>query len=72
MLAARQGRESGDDMTNQDRIYYARRAAEEAELATEAADPTAAEAHRRLQRSYTERASVGDREQPAADREPAA
>ena len=51
-------------MTQQDRIYYARRAAEEADLATEAADPSAAEAHRRLQRSYIERASVGDRDQP--------
>ena len=58
-------------MTQQDRIYYARRAAEEADRATEAADPNAAEAHRRLQRSYTERASVGDRDQPTAA-EPAA
>ena len=48
-------------MSQQDRIYYARRAAEEAELAEKAADPSAADAHRRLQRSYIERASIGER-----------
>ncbi|NUQ17710.1 MAG: hypothetical protein HOP95_04545 [Sphingomonas sp.] len=48
-------------MATEDRIYYARRAAEEQELALKAADPEAAEAHRELQRSYLERASVGDR-----------
>lgn len=48
-------------MSQLDRIYFARRAAEEAELAEEAADPSAAAAHRRLQRRYTERASVGAR-----------
>ena len=48
-------------MSEFDRIYYARRAAEEAELAQAAADPDAAAAHRRLQRAYTERASIGDR-----------
>lgn len=49
-------------MGEQDKSYFARRAAEEAELALSAADPTAATAHRKLQRIYTERASVGDRE----------
>jgi hypothetical protein len=48
-------------MESQDRIYFARRAAEEQELAQKASDPGAAEAHRKLQRSYLERASVGDR-----------
>jgi hypothetical protein len=44
-----------------DRAYYAQRAAEELELALNAADQDAATAHRRLQRVYTERASVGAR-----------
>ena len=44
-----------------DRVYFAQRAAEELELALLAADDDAAEAHRRLQRVYTERASVGAR-----------
>jgi hypothetical protein len=44
-----------------DRIYFARRAAEEQELAVAATDPQAAETHRQLQRAYLERASVGDR-----------
>jgi hypothetical protein len=48
-------------MADQDRIYFARRAAEEQELATDASDPEVAEAHRKLQRAYLERASVGDR-----------
>jgi hypothetical protein len=48
-------------MSEQDRIYFARRAAEEEKLAAEAADPQAAEAHRKLQRAYLERASVGER-----------
>jgi hypothetical protein len=48
-------------MSEQDRIYFARRAAEEEKLAAEAADPHAAEAHRRMQRAYLERASVGER-----------
>ena len=48
------------------RIYFARRAAEEEERATHADDPIAAEAHRKLQRVYVERASVGDR-YPAKD-----
>ena len=45
----------------EDRIYFARRAAEEEELALDAADPEVAEAHRKMQRAYLERASVGDR-----------
>lgn len=48
-------------MAAQDRIYFARRAAEEQELAQSAGDPEVAQAHRRLQRAYLERASVGDR-----------
>lgn len=48
-------------MSEQDKGYFARRAAEEADLALHATDPAAAEAHVRLQRIYTERASVGDR-----------
>ena len=43
------------------RAYFAQRAAEELELALTAADTGAAEAHRRMQRVYTERASVGAR-----------
>jgi hypothetical protein len=57
-------------MSDFDKGYFARRAAEEAELAAAAIDPDAEAAHRRLQRAYIERASVGDRpglaEQPAA------
>jgi hypothetical protein len=49
-------------MSSDDRIYFAQRAAEEQELAAAAADGDAAEAHRKLQRVYLERASVGDRE----------
>ena len=48
-------------MANEDRIYFARRAAEEQELAQNSGDPDVAEAHRKLQRAYLERASVGDR-----------
>ena len=57
-------------MSEHDKGYFACRAAEEAELALTADDPDAKAAHRRLQRVYTERASVGDRpsqpDQPAA------
>ena len=54
-------------MTQEDsRIYFARRAAEEQERAEAAPDPITREAHSRLQRVYTERASVGDR-YPAKD-----
>ena len=48
-------------MDQKDRLYYARRAAEELDLALAAKDSEAAEAHRQLQRAYLERASVGDR-----------
>jgi hypothetical protein len=50
-------------MHEKDRIYFARRAAEDEELAMAASDPDAASAHRRMQRAYLERASVGDRPQ---------
>ena len=48
-------------MSDQDRIYFASRAAEEEQRANEASDPQAAEAHRKLQRAFVERASIGDR-----------
>jgi hypothetical protein len=44
-----------------DRAYFAQRAAEEIELALTASDDEAATAHRKLQRVYTERASIGAR-----------
>ena len=49
-----------------DRIYFARRAAEEQELALAATDPQVAETHRQMQRAYLERASTGDRKPEAA------
>ena len=48
-------------MATQDRIYFARRAAEEQELAAAADNPDVAAAHRKLQRAYLERASTGER-----------
>lgn len=48
-------------MATQDRIYFAQRAAEEQERAASAHDPSVADAHRKLQRAYLERASVGER-----------
>jgi len=54
-------------MATEDRIYFARRAAEEQERASVAADPDAASAHRKLQRAYLERASVGDRIEMKSD-----
>lgn len=54
-------------MANQDRIYFARRAAEEQERAAAASDPEVAEAHRKLLRAYLERASVGERPGLASD-----
>ena len=48
-------------MADQDRIYFAQRAAEEQERADGASDPNVAEAHRKMQRAYLERASIGDR-----------
>jgi hypothetical protein len=54
-------------MDMKDRIYYAQRAAEEQERALAAADSEAAAAHRKLQRAYLERASVGDRPADVAE-----
>lgn len=54
-------------MAAQDRIYFARRAAEEEERAAGASDPHVAAAHRKLQRIYLERASIGDRAQSSGD-----
>ena len=54
-------------MVQNDRVYFAQRAAEEFELALAATDPEAAAAHRELQRAYLERASVGDRPVPVAE-----
>lgn len=54
-------------MTDDDRIYFASRAAEEEGHALAASDPKAAEAHRQLQRVYLERASVGDRPEQLSD-----
>ena len=48
-------------MAQQDRIYFAQRAAEEEELATAAREPGVADTHRKMQRAYLERASIGDR-----------
>ena len=49
---------------SKDRAYYAQRAAEEFERAQAATDEDAAAAHRKLQRIYLERASVGERHFP--------
>jgi hypothetical protein len=57
-------------MAFEDRIYFARRAAEEQELAQNSADPEVAEAHRKLQRVYLERASVGERPEMQIPRQP--
>jgi len=48
-------------MEQKDRVYFVRRAAEEQELATQAGNAAAAAVHRKLQRAYLERASVGNR-----------
>jgi hypothetical protein len=48
-------------MATEDRIYFAQRAAEEQERSATASDPDVAEAHRKLQRAYLERACVGER-----------
>jgi hypothetical protein len=48
-------------MEEESRIYFARRAAEEQARAEEARNPVVADVHRRLQRAYVERASVGER-----------
>ena len=54
-------------MDKEDRIYCAQRAAEEQAAAAAATDPGVAEAHRKMQRAYLERASVGAR--PGAEAE---
>lgn len=54
-------------MDSKDRIYFARRAAEEQELAIAASDPSVAKAHKGLQRAYLERATVGDRPKLVTD-----
>ena len=51
-----------DQNSIRDKAYYAQRAAEELELAQSAVDADAAAAHRKLQRAYLERASVGERD----------
>lgn len=48
-------------MEEENRAYFARRAAEEQAKAEAARDPLVATIHRKLQRAYVERASVGDR-----------
>ena len=57
-------------MATEDRIYFAQRAAEEQELAVNSADPEVAEAHRKMQRAYLERASVGERPEMQIPPEP--
>src|SRR5437870_2334312 len=54
-------------MDDKDRIYFARRAAEEEELADAANDPTVAKAHRDLQRAYLERARIAARPMQSSD-----
>jgi hypothetical protein len=54
-------------MDGNERIYFARRAAEEQELAQAASDPLVAKAHSELQRAYLERASVGERPHSVSD-----
>ena len=48
-------------MAGEDRIYFAQRAAEEQDRAQASANPHAAATHRKMQRAYLERASIGDR-----------
>lgn len=48
-------------MSEDNRIYFARRAQEEEERAVHAADTGAEAIHRKLQRAYLEKALVGDR-----------
>ncbi len=50
-----------------DRAYFAQRAAEELKLSQSATDKEAAAAHRKLQRAYLERASVGERPTAVSD-----
>lgn len=53
-------------MEQQDRAYFAQRAAEEQELAVSARSDAAAAVHRKMQRAYLERASIGGRDLPEA------
>jgi hypothetical protein len=54
-------------MSENDRIYFAQRAAEEEQLASSASDPSVVRAHQRMQRAYLERASTGARPQAASE-----
>ena len=54
-------------MSDEERIYFAARAAEEESRALAASDPKAAEAHRKLQHAYLERASAGSRPEHLSD-----
>ena len=54
-------------MSDEERIYFAARAFEEESRALAAKDPKAAEAHRKLQRAYLERASAGSRPEQLSD-----
>ena len=53
-------------MSDDSRIYFARRAQEEEERARSAASDGTASIHRQLQRAYLERALIGDRAVTAA------
>ena len=55
-------------MEPKDRVYFARRAAEEQDLALHAGNEAAASVHRKLQRAYLEKASVGERQLPGSVR----
>jgi hypothetical protein len=50
-----------EQQDGKDRAYFAQRAAEELALALSAADKDASAVHRKLQKAYLERASVGNR-----------
>jgi hypothetical protein len=54
-------------MSDDNRIYFARRAQEEEERALQAADTEAQAIHRQLQRAYLEKALVGDRPGEASE-----
>ena len=54
-------------MSDEDRIYFARRAVEEEELAATASEPSVVRAHQRMQRAYLERASIAARPQATSE-----
>ena len=54
-------------MADDNRIYFAQRAAEEMDRAMAAEQPAVAASHRELQRRYLERALVGDRQLSSDD-----